>query len=173
MNFIHLSQLNIITQLHTDPIWKHGKIGDLLITKQEDGTFALCTRAKNSWIWAGNCPKCLALGVLHNPCRYCHKKESPCYNSIILYQGRIVQPFYLATCMAKPMDLPTRERELDRFRYDQPDSELEDVVPQAKEISSAETKEISSAKYVIKCPDNNFPPEWLEEAQKNAHSAEE
>ena len=118
MNFIHSSQLNIITQLHTDPIWEHGMIGDLLITKQEDGTFALCTRAKNSWIWAGNCPKCLALGVLHNPCCYCHKKESPCYNSIILYQGRIVQPFYLATCMAKPMDLPTKERELHRFHYD-------------------------------------------------------
>ena len=158
MNYIHSSQLNIINQLHTDPIWEHGKIGNLLINKEEDGTFALCTRAKNCRIWAGNCPKCLALGILHNPCRYCHKKESPCYNSIILYQGHIVQPFYFATCMAKPMDLPTKEHELNRFRYDRTDSELEDVVPPTKEISSAE--------YVIKCPDNDFPPEWLEQAQR-------
>ena len=152
-----MSQLNIPTLMHTDPIWEHGKIGQLLITRQSDDLFALCNKGKGTWIWAGNCGKCLALGVMHNPCRYCHSKESPCYYQVITYQGHVVQPFYLATCMAKPMDLPTKEHELRNFKYDHPESELEDVMPEMKDISEAE--------YVIKCPDNNFPPEWLDAAQ--------
>ena len=68
-----------------------------------------------------------------------------------------MHPFYLTTCMANSKDLPTKEHELRNFKYDHPESELEDVMP--------ETKDISEAEYVIKCPDNNFLPKWLEAAQ--------
>ena len=56
------------------------------------------------------------------------------------------------------MDLPTKEHELRNFKYDRPDSDLEDVTPQTKDISEAE--------YVVKCPDDNFPPEWLNAAKE-------
>ena len=55
------------------------------------------------------------------------------------------------TCLRKNMNLHN-------YKYNHLDSELEDVTPQTKDISEAE--------YVIKCPDNNFPPEWLDAANK-------
>ena len=69
-----------------------------------------------------------------------------------------MHPFYLASSMAKPMDLPTTRAELHNFKYNRPESELANAQNEITNISDVE--------YYIKSPSTLFPEALKKEAEK-------
>ena len=149
-------------QITGDAVFNVGIVGDgVNFNRDEEGFLSLET--KRCSLPIGNCRKCYSLGIMHEPCRYCHTKANPSYYIGIVLKGstnRVAHSVYLAYCAKKPMDIPISMKEVDNYKCTRSET---DIMEQTEE----EMKHyITMEEYCVKVQVPAIPPQVQSKMQQ-------